>query len=1341
MASAVLPDFPVFNCDEEPTSLGIAWRKWSERLENLLVALNVKDAKRKRALLLHYAGKEVHDIYNTIKVYEDEGYAEAKASLDKYFEPKINRTFEIYNFRKIVQFKKESIDNYCKRLKEAAMRCSFDDDQEEIKHQIIFGCRSDKLRRKGLRDDTVNLQTLLEAERAYEKAENQAEIIEKKEAVNRISKPGKYSQRKRADEAEERKDKKTTETAVPNDNRCFNCGGKFPHKGGRTKCPAYKKTCRKCGKPNHFEKVCRAQINNLAQKSSCSEESSSSGNESLFAMRTGPTTPVTKDNQKVLSVTATKKAHTKVKIESTTVECQIDSGASVNIIAEADFIRMKNVKLQKSKTRIFPYGSKKALRVLGKFTTVLQTKGKSRDRRKHVVADFFVVREEKNCNSIIGLDTAIELGLLKIVNQISEQSTEKHPKGEDWPEVKPSMKKILEKHKNVFEGLGMFKNVEVKFNVDKEVKPVANKHRRIPFHLRPKVEAELDRLLAADVIEMVENEPTDWVSPIVLTNKSDGSLRFCVDMRNPNKAIKRTRHVIPTIEELRSDMDGATVFSKVDLNSSYHQLKLHEESRKLTTFATHKGLGRFKVANFGANSVAETFHEELKKKIQHIKGVKNIYDDIFIYTKGDDDHERATDQLLEALEKNNITLNKKKCVFSQKSIKFFGTIFNQHGISPDPEKVEAIQNASRPQNKSEVRSFLGMLNYSACFVENYSSQTIYLRNLTQKNTKWEWNKEHEEEFESLKKAISENCLLNYFDPKSETVLICDGSPFEVGAILTQIDPTSGERKVVAYASRSLTKAERNYGQIDKEALSVYFGCDKFQIYLLGKSFTVLTDHLPLLPIFNNPRKQCPYRLQRIRVKLQGFSFEVKHVKGKDNPSDYISRCPLKLTKKDRQKAAKFEKYVNCLFTDLTEEGISVKELTTTAEESETYRKLRESVETGEKEMAPARYQKVFEELALWEGLVVRDRRLVVPEDLQQRVIESAHQGHQGMVKTKLLLRSKVWFPDIDKQVEETVKNCRACQTAVIETSREPLTMSPLPQAPWEFIITDYHGPLSNGEYIIVIIDEYSRFPIVESVKSTSASKAIPIYEKVFSTFGIPVKVKTDNGSPYNSREFDSFMKYMGIKHQKITPVYPQSNGMVEQFNRMLEKVVHTSKTEKRNFKQELNHFLRNYRTTPHMTTGKTPAELLFQNRTFRTRIPEFYSPPKDDETVRREDTKGKEIIKKNAENTRNVKYCDIQEGDRVLIKQARLRKSDPYYSPDPFTIVTRKGNMLTAERNGKRVTRNSSFFKKLYDDYESDPKPVERKSAKDAGKEIEQEVRRSVRVTSQPVRYPMDVKQ
>ena len=116
--------------------------------------------------------------------------------------------------------------------------------------------------------------------------------------------------------------------------------------------------------------------------------------------------------------------------------------------------------------------------------------------------------------------------------------------------------------------------------------------------------------------------------------------------------------------------------------------------------------------------------------------------------------------------------------------------------------------------------------------------------------------------------------------------------------------------------------------------------------------------------------------------IQGFSFEVKHVKGKDNPSDYISRCPLKLTKKDRQKAAKFEKYVNCLFTDLTEEGISVKELTTTAEESETYRKLRESVETGEKEMAPARYQKVFEELALWEGLVVRDRRLVVSSDIR-----------------------------------------------------------------------------------------------------------------------------------------------------------------------------------------------------------------------------------------------------------------------------------------------------------------------------------------------------------------------
>ena len=162
--------------------------------------------------------------------------------------------------------------------------------------------------------------------------------------------------------------------------------------------------------------------------------------------------------------------------------------------------------------------------------------------------------------------------------------------------------------------------------VDEKVKPVANKHRRIPYHLRPKVEKECARLLEAGVIERV-TEPTGWMSPVVITNKADGGIRMCIDMREPNKAIQRVQHVIPTVEDIRCKVNGAKIFSKIDLKNGYHQLVLGKSSRKLTAFSTHEGLFQFGRGNYGTNSLAEIFHNEVAKVIQHIRGVFSIHDD------------------------------------------------------------------------------------------------------------------------------------------------------------------------------------------------------------------------------------------------------------------------------------------------------------------------------------------------------------------------------------------------------------------------------------------------------------------------------------------------------------------------------------------------------------------------------------------------------------------------------------------------------------------------------------------------------------------------------------------
>ena len=1325
-ASSFLPEFQSFNVNAEPTSLSIEWNKWISRFENLVVALGITDDGRKKALLLYYGGKDVHDIYNTltpvkaeVETLAAEDYTDAKQNLTTYFTPSKNETFEVYNFRSLKQKEGEAIDKYVTRLKDAAARCGFHDVSKEIKHQIVFSCSSKKVRRKALSDDPT-LDDLMKYARATEKTIIQAEIIEGQEkSVNRLSKPGKYSKRNKGSSQKKKAEKPPSSKSVD----CYFCGERYPHKNGRESCPAWGKICTKCDRPNHLAKKCKDQkVRQIAENNQSSTESSSE-EEYCYAV----------DGKKRNS----KNAKIEMNLENRKVTFQIDTGSSVNVINEAVYRRLKtNAALKKSKTRLYPYGSKVPLPIVGYFNGVLETQKRIKTARVYVC-------EGDNVESLLGLETAVDLEVIHIVNSISQG-------------LPQNLRKIVEKHQSRFEGVGLMKNVQVKLDIDPDVKPVANKHRRIPFHLRPKVEAETNRLLAAGLVEPV-TEPSDWVSPVVLTNKEDGGIRLCVDMTEPNKAIRRVRHVMPTIDDIKYQVNGAKIFSKVDLTNGYHQLELKKCSRNITTFSTHKGIFRFRRLNFGTNSASEIFHNEIEKLVSNIRGALNIQDDILIFGKTQNEHDQALSEVLDALEGANLTLKKSKCSFNKQSIKFYGLIFSPDGISPDPEKIDALQHAEPPTSKTELRSFLGMANYSAEFIKDYAMLTSDLRKLTHKNEKWEWQSHHQHAFDKLKTAMGDHTMLSYFDPNWDTKVVCDGSPFGVAGILMQTNPETKKKKIIAYASRSLTDAETRYGQIEREALSIHFSCLKFQLYLLGKPFEIITDHKPLVYMFNNPKSQTPYRIERIRMKLQGFAFKVIHIPGPTNPTDYISRKPLCIDSMNKRESKKLEKHVYSVISEGIPGAVTLDDIKTHTQKDEESKHLFESIKQGyiDKKAHPdvKKYQRVFQSLSICDGIILKGHKIVVPCSLRKRIIEAGHDGHQGIVKTKTLLRSKVWYPGIDDDATKIVSSCRGCQSAVNDNSREPVIMSELPNAPWESIITDFYGPTSTGEYLISVIDEYSRFPIVKIVTSTSPKAAIPKYDEIFSEFGIPQTVRSDNGSPYNSHEFKDFAKYMGFTHDPSMPCYPQANGMVEKFNVNFTKIRMIAKVEKKNWKQELFKFLRNYRTTPHSTTGETPASLLFSSRKFRTRIPEM--PLKlDDISIRSRDKKNKMTIKKYADRKRNVKACPIKVGDAVLVKKPRKSKSDPYYDPTPYVVTKRKGNMIVARRHDHVITRNTSFFKIVENDnsheitsnesdYESDS--ITSNAAAVAvpptrnENDVEPVLRRSTRMSVPPVRYPAGV--
>ncbi|TKS65153.1 Retrovirus-related Pol polyprotein from transposon 17.6 [Collichthys lucidus] len=819
---------------------------------------------------------------------------------------------------------------------------------------------------------------------------------------------------------------------------------------------------------------------------------------------------------------------THIKLNSSSMLVLIDSGASANCVSETSFEKLvPRPNLSPTKTKIYPFRSNVPLPVSGAFKCSVE-KG-----QKKTMCTFFVIKGDGF--NVLSYKTSKALGLIKVVTAVSSTL-----------QCCTVADELVESHPELFQGIGKLKDFQVKLHINPDIKPTCQPHRRVPFHIRQKVEDELRKLEADDIIEEVSG-PTPWISPIVAPPKpkDPDKVRICVDMRQANTAIERERHITPTMDDVIHELNGATVFSKLDLRAGYHQLELHPDSRYITTFTTHLGLRRYKRLSFGISSAAEVFQNAICQTLQGLSGVKNLSDDIIVYGASQTEHDNNLQALFQRLSESGLTLNRAKCEFNKSRLEFFGFIFSAQGVSADPKKVAAVQHAADPQNPGEIKSLLGMANYCSRFIKDFSSISEPLRKLTRKDTPWAWGPEQQAAVQTLKDSLTSDTTMSYFYPGRETELIVDASPVGLGAILCQKDE-KGVKYMVAYASRSLSDVERRYSQTEKEALAIVWSCEHFHLYIYGHPFILVTDHKALEIIWNNPRSKPLARIERWGLRLQPYNFKVEYRKGADNPADYMSRHPI---------------------------------------------------------------------------------------------------GSQA-------------------------------------------------EAPWHSVSADFYGPLPTGEYLLVIIDDYTRYPVVESVRSTSASTVIPVMDKIFSMFGIPRVVKTDNGPPFNSDQFSQFADYLGFHHRRITPLWPQANATAERFMRTLGKAVRVAETQGVPWKQQLNIFLREYRSTPHSLTESSPAELLFQ---VYTKIPAFTHTANNssDSEVRARDNKAKAKMKSHADSHRHATPHILKPGDTVLHRQPKHNKLTTPYNSKPYTVTKVKGSMVTAARNGHFIVRNSSFFKKI----------------------------------------------
>ena len=535
-------------------------------------------------------------------------------------------------------------------------------------------------------------------------------------------------------------------------------------------------------------------------------------------------------------------------------------------------------------------------------------------------------------------------------------------------------------------------------------------------------------------------------------------------------------------------------------------------------------------------------------------------------------------------------------------------------------------------------------------------------------------------------------------------MIVDASPVGLGVVLAQANPADQhDRRIVCFASRLLTDTERRYSQCEKEALAAVWGCERLWLYLFGKPFTLVTDNRAIQLIFGNSAARPPARIERWALRLTQFEYTIVHQPGKSNIADYFSRHPDSTVDIEALAAQQqSEWYINAITSHALPSSVSRAEVAQATKADTELQQVASWLTRRDRHHFPQhlhQYKHVVDELSQApDGILLRGSRIVVPSSLRERVLELAHKSHQGIAQTKSLIRSRLWYPGIDAQVERKVRECVFCQTYLSTRSYEPLRPTPMPGGPWQMVSGDFCGPLADKSYYLVTTCLYSRWFDARIVRSTDAEHTIAALEDLFDVVGVPLTYMSDNGPPFFSHAFSEFAARCGFEHRKISPLWPRANGAVESIMKKLRRVEAIAEQSGLSRQHVLRDLLRVYRDTPHTSTKVSPADLMFGfGRS--SGLPRVEPSPRElsrmHATARANDEQLKQRMTEQYNKRMRVHVSNFAVGCRVLLFSERSRKSDTNWDPQPYVITSINGVMVTAARHDHVVTRNSSFFKLL----------------------------------------------
>ncbi|UYV79717.1 K02A2.6-like [Cordylochernes scorpioides] len=1067
--------------------------------------------------------------------------------LTNHLYPMKNKHFERYLFHKIVQKENEPVGKFVLRLKSQADKCKFTDINENLCDQFVSGCFDEATLKRLLSEPFLTFDSAIIIANSVEAAKSQ---------VNLMKNPGHDIDNLKA--------------------RSKNF--KFPCK--------YNNPCKICGKSNHDTKLCKFKN---AQCYICNKKGHIAP--VCWNKKSAQNSGMNKPNQNKLNTIQCNtlenapKIMVNVKIEDADTIMEVDTGADVSVVSKKFFLtNLKNVTLEKYSGHLKSF-SGNMIPVFGKCLVNVSYKNYQEKLPLIVTGQF------NNQTPLLGRNW---IRILKA----------------DWPNcvfdicnninVISNLELFLEVYKRVFENKDLpIQGIKGSISLRPNAKPKFFKFRPVPFSIKEKIDKELDRLEKSQIIEKVN--ASDWSTPLVTVIKSNGELRLCGDFKNTlNNCIEDEKYPLPTIETMLGNLGGNKIFTKLDLSSAYHQIEMDEASKNLLVVSTHRGLYRYNRLPFGISPASAIFQRCMDSLFHDVPNTVIYLDDIFIGSKDEQEHYRILKIIFDKLKELNFTLNKEKCLFLKKDICFLGHIINEDGVRPDSKKLEALERCKKPFDKTSLKSFLGMLSFYSKYIPNMSTLAGPLYQLLKKDNRWKWSSQCEKAFLNLKLTLLNSQALIHYSMKLPLTLTCDASAYGISGVLCHI--VEGEEKPITFVSRTLSSAEVKYSQTEKEALAIVFATSKLRQYLFGRKFVLKSDHKALTTVFGNKRLLPPLianRLHRWALELSNFDFDIRYT-NKDTMlcADAFSRLPL-------EEINLWEDNIDLVTHDIS--FLNVTPLDHLIIEEETNKdpvlnKLKEYLledpQLAKKDETMKPFLSKLENFSVLQGCIFVDSRAVIPSTCQDQMLKLLHQSHIGINRMKSLARSSVWWPKMDSQIEEFVKECSPCmhhQTA------PPAENTPWPRTnqPWQRVHVDHF--YFRGDCYLLVVDANSNWIEVFPVRGTTSQENIKLLRECFARYGLPQCLVSDNGPPFNSIEFKEFLRKNNVYHLTSPAYNPSSNGIAEVSVRIIKKSLEKSLEESPNSNMDciLQNVLFNYRNTP-TSLDKPPVERLlsYVPRTF-----------------------------------------------------------------------------------------------------------------------------------------------